>query len=104
MQRFVLGRATIDATGCVRELKKKGATIQLYWTPSVWGAGGSAGGKHLQEQPMNESCQKSIWDNIFIANLDHLSSNSTVFRGKVHSQVACHKGSLAHDFLASRFP
>ena len=54
-------------------------------------------------QPMNESCQKSIWDNIFIANLDHLS-NSTVFRGKVHSQVACHKGSLAHDFLASRFP
>ena len=29
---------------------------------------------------------------------------SNVFCGKVHSQVAWRQGSLAHDFLASRFP
>ena len=65
VQRFVLGRATIDATGCVRELKKKGATIQLYWTPSVWGAGGSAGGEHLQEVCQAETCGEVFPQNLF---------------------------------------
>ena len=61
---------------------------------SKWGYSTGKGEKNcgpMEEactlQPMNESCQKSIWENVFIANLDHLN-NSTGFRGKVHSQAA----------------
>ena len=83
----MLGRATIDATGCVRELKKKGATIQLYWTPSVWGAGGSAGGEHLQEVCQAETCGEVFPQNLFDQVEDFLTDGHYHFPQSRHSEI-----------------